>query len=78
MRINVGCGQTPTPTWRNFDNSFSLRLSNSPLLVKMATRLGLLNGSQLNFISFAMQSNIEKSLHNPSDHEARNRADFWR
>ncbi len=23
----MGCGQTPTPGWLNFDNSFSLRLA---------------------------------------------------
>jgi hypothetical protein len=59
MKINVGCGQTPTPTWRNFDNSISLRLSRFPKLVKLAVKLGVLNKSQLDFISFVIQSKIQ-------------------
>lgn len=30
-RINVGCGQTPTRGWKNFDNSWSVRLARGPL-----------------------------------------------
>lgn len=31
VRVNVGCGQTPTPHWINFDNSLSVRIAGSPL-----------------------------------------------
>jgi SAM-dependent methyltransferase len=30
MRINMGCGLRPTPGWRNFDNSLTVRLSHVP------------------------------------------------
>ena len=30
MRINVGCGSTPTPGWENFDNSPSVLLARVP------------------------------------------------
>lgn len=59
MRINVGCGQTPTPGWRNFDNSPSLRLSGIPLLPELLLRLKLLEASQYSFIQFARNNNIE-------------------
>lgn len=44
VRINIGCGQTPTNGWENFDNSFSLRLSKIPLLPDILNRLGFLEG----------------------------------
>jgi hypothetical protein len=25
LRVNVGCGSSPTPGWVNFDNSLSVR-----------------------------------------------------
>lgn len=31
LRINVGCGQTPTIGWSNFDNSWSVRLARGPV-----------------------------------------------
>jgi predicted SAM-dependent methyltransferase len=59
-RINIGCGQTPTQGWRNFDNSFSLRLARIPrLLVKVLHRVRLVNASQYQFILFARANQIE-------------------
>jgi predicted SAM-dependent methyltransferase len=59
MRINVGCGQTPTEGWRNFDNSLSLRLSKIPLLPYLLYRAGLLKSSQYRFIEYARINQIE-------------------
>ena len=59
LRINVGCGQTPTLGWRNFDNSLSLLLSKLPLLPELLLRLRLIDRSQYNFIQFASNKNIE-------------------
>lgn len=59
QRINIGCGQTPTRGWRNFDNSFSLRLSKMPLLATILHGLGLLEGAQHQFVKFARENNIE-------------------
>ena len=58
-RINIGCGQTPTDGWKNFDNSFSLRLSKIPFLPDMLHRLRFLEGSQFQFIKFARENHIE-------------------
>lgn len=59
MRINVGCGQTPTMGWRNFDNSLSLRLSRPRILGYWAFRLGLIDSNQNEFMKFAQANNIE-------------------
>jgi predicted SAM-dependent methyltransferase len=59
LRINIGCGQTPTEGWRNFDNSFSLRLSKIPLLPIILHRLRFIDDSQYQFIKFASVNNIE-------------------
>lgn len=59
FRINIGCGQTPTRGWRNFDNSLSVRLASVPLLPKLLGKIGLLDKSQSQFIEFARTSNIE-------------------
>ena len=59
VRINVGCGQTPTNGWRNFDNSFSLRLSKIPLLPDVLHRLRFLERSRHQFVRFAREHQIE-------------------
>lgn len=59
LRINIGCGQTPTRGWRNFDNSISLRLSKFPLLVDLLMKFGFLNKAQYQFIQFARMNDIE-------------------
>lgn len=59
MRINIGCGQTPTPGWRNFDNSLSLKLSRIPLLPKLLLRIRFLEQPQYDFIRFARANHIE-------------------
>lgn len=38
MRINIGCGQTPTEGWQNFDNSFSARIAGWPGLASTLAR----------------------------------------
>ena len=58
MRINVGCGMTPTQGWLNFDNSMSLRIAKIPLLASLLGRLGLLTSAQLSFITFARGAGI--------------------
>jgi SAM-dependent methyltransferase len=59
LRINIGCGQTPTQGWRNFDNSLSLRLSKIPLFPEFLLKLKSLESSQYQFIRFARENDIE-------------------
>src|SRR5262245_41124225 len=59
MRVNIGCGQTPTDGWRNFDNSLSLRLARVPLVPEILARFGILGKEQLEFIRFARENTLE-------------------
>jgi len=58
MRVNVGCGQSPTPGWRNYDNSLSVWLAKRPLVAIVADRLCLLGKEQKSFISVARDAGI--------------------
>ena len=49
MRINIGCGTSPTPGWLNFDNSMTLTLSKLPFVSSTAVRLGLFNEAQIKY-----------------------------
>lgn len=58
VRVNIGCGRTPTPGFLNFDNSMSVKLAHRPLLVRFLSLLGLLGEEQLNFVAFARKGSI--------------------
>ena len=58
LKINIGCGDTPTEGWRNYDNSWSVRLAKNKVLTFVLRKTGLFSASQLKFISFAENSNI--------------------
>lgn len=59
MRINIGCGRTPTQGWRNFDNSLAVRLSQIPLLGHFLTTSTVLTPEQAEFLRFAKSHSIE-------------------
>jgi hypothetical protein len=45
IRLNVGCGLSPTPGWLNFDNSPSVRVAGWPVLSSVLAGLGFLGGA---------------------------------
>ena len=49
LRVNVGCGATPTPGFTNFDNSLTVRLARRPLLLTALQRLRVVGGEQVAF-----------------------------
>ena len=59
LRVNVGCGQTPTPGWKNFDNSLSVRFARIPLLPDLLHKLRFLDTSQYQFIRCARENHIK-------------------
>lgn len=59
VRVNIGCGQTPTRGWKNLDNSLSLHLSRIPLLPDLLHKLGFLDTFQYRFIRFARENDID-------------------
>lgn len=59
LRVNIGCGQSPTKGWRNFDNSPSLYLSSIPFLPGVLRSVGLISKQQASFIEFCRTHTIE-------------------
>ena len=59
IRVNIGCGRTPTKGWKNFDNSYSIRLGRIPLLPGTLLKAGLILPDQYDFIRFARVQSIE-------------------
>jgi predicted SAM-dependent methyltransferase len=45
IRVNVGCGLSPTPGWLNFDNSFSVRVARLPVISPALRAIGLLTAN---------------------------------
>lgn len=58
-KVNIGCGQTPTKGWQNYDNSISIKLSKMPLLPTVLYKFGLLHKSQYEFIKYALKNSIK-------------------
>jgi SAM-dependent methyltransferase len=58
LKINIGCGDTPTKGWRNYDNSWSTRLAKKKVLTYILWKSGFLSEAQDKFISFANNENI--------------------
>lgn len=59
IRINIGCGQSPTPGWHNYDNSPAIRIGQSKLATAVLRTLGLLNAGNLSYIEYCRQSDIK-------------------
>lgn len=59
VRINFGCGITPTDGWINLDNSYALRLKNFYPLVNLLKFFNLLSTPQIRNIEFNRKKNIK-------------------
>ena len=58
IRINIGCGMTPTVGWRNYDNSLSVKLANRPFLYAALAATGFISRPQREFIGFCKTHDI--------------------
>ena len=59
QRVNIGCGDVPTPDWINFDNSMSVRLSRFPLVISALGKLGVIGAGERDFAARAQQMGIK-------------------
>lgn len=59
QKVNIGCGNSPTEGWRNFDNTSSLNLARSPTKRAVAKSLGLLSARQKANIEWNRENLIE-------------------
>jgi len=58
LRINVGCGASPTPGWVNFDNSLTVRLARHQLILRALAGLGLIGPEQCRFAAMVVRDGI--------------------
>jgi len=58
-KVNIGCGTTPIDGWINFDNSYAIKLANSPLLYQIAKIFKLLNKKQIENIEWNKKHKIK-------------------
>jgi predicted SAM-dependent methyltransferase len=58
VRVNVGCGATPTPGWLNFDNSLAVRAARWPSALRVLRQARLLNEHSWELVKVASRENI--------------------
>ncbi|MCR4328924.1 MAG: class I SAM-dependent methyltransferase [Candidatus Roizmanbacteria bacterium] len=58
IRVNIGCGQSPTDGWHNYDNSWSIRFARIPLLCQILFKSSLFSKQQREFVTFVKKSHI--------------------
>jgi SAM-dependent methyltransferase len=58
IKINVGCGLSPTPGWSNFDNSLSVRTARRPIISAALARLGFLGGQSRELAVAGREGNV--------------------
>lgn len=58
LRINIGCSDSPTEGWENFDCSLALRFSKFYFLIKFLHKLNLVTSWQYRIASFYKKNNI--------------------
>jgi len=58
IKINIGCGLSPTPGWLNFDNSLSVRMARLPVICSALARLGLLGGHSAELVEMARHGGV--------------------
>ena len=57
-RINVGCGQSPTAGWTNYDNSPRAAAAHIPFVASLVDRFGLLTRQHRDFMRVALARDI--------------------
>lgn len=58
IRLNIGCGQSPTPGWRNYDNSPAIWIGRSRLATGALRMLGVLDPGNLSYIDYCRRNDI--------------------
>lgn len=58
IKVNAGCGLSPTPGWLNFDNSFSVRIARWPVVSSALARTGLLTAKSAELAAIAQRGNV--------------------
>jgi len=58
IRINVGCGASPTEGWLNFDNSMTIRIIRWPWLARFLLSSRIIDEAKCKFVMSACEARI--------------------
>src|SRR5260370_6290690 len=58
IRVNVGCGASPTPGWLNFDNSLSVRIAGHPGISAVLSAAHLINAQSASLMRMAQTGTV--------------------
>ena len=58
IRINVGCGASPTEGWLNFDNSMTVRIIRWPWLARLLFSSRIISEAKYKFVLSAYRAKI--------------------
>ena len=58
LKVNIGCGSTPTEGWKNFDNTPAIKLAHSPFKFWILKLFGLINPSQIENVEWNKENKI--------------------
>jgi SAM-dependent methyltransferase len=58
IKVNVGCGASPTPGWLNFDNSLSVRMARYPGLSSALARLHVIGPQSAGLARMAQHGEV--------------------
>ena len=58
IKVNVGCGASPTPGWLNFDNSFSVRIADYRGMCAVLTALRVAGPQSASLMSMARRGTV--------------------
>src|SRR4051794_3774661 len=61
LRVNVGCGQSPTPGYVNFDNSLSLALPGMTSVASILIKLKLIDQQQASMSHVGRRHGIRRA-----------------
>ena len=58
LKVNIGCGSSPTEGWKNFDNTRAIKLAHSPIKFWILKLFGLLIPSQIENVEWNKENKI--------------------
>lgn len=61
LRVNIGCGRSPTTGWCNYDASISVALARYPVVVAGLRAIGMLSPPQYQYMQFCRTANIRRA-----------------
>ena len=58
LKVNVGCGSSPTPGWLNLDGSFSVKWARTPFVLSGLRMCGLISKRNRDFGTYAKENEV--------------------